>query len=124
MQYSGHDKTHQTNSYNSENPLIALPDLNNQAVFTRSIIEAAQNAGCEFLFEIPASLFGFEETRAAAVRLNVFQGNDQLAFILCDKNNGQIHVLSNDEAPSRVIRFVQSYANVLSFFKNSDATSH
>jgi hypothetical protein len=124
MQYSGHDNTHKMNSYNSENSLVALPDLNNQAVFTQSIIEAAQNAGCEFLFEIPASLFGFEETRAAAVRLNVFQGNDQLAFILCDKNNGQIHVLSNDEAPNRVIRFVQSYANVLSFFKHSEITSH
>jgi hypothetical protein len=124
MQYSGHDNTHKMNSYNSENSLVALPDLNNQAVFTQSIIEAAQNAGCEFLFEIPASLFGFEETRAAAVRLNVFQGNDQLAFILCDKNNGQIHVLSNDEAPNRVLRFVQSYANVLSFFKHSEITSH
>lgn len=124
MQYSGHYNTYQTNSSNSENAMVALPDLNNQAVFIRSIIEAAQKAGCEFLFEIPASLFGFEETRAAAVRLSASQGNDQLAFILCDKKTGQIHVMSNDETPNRVLRFVQSYANVLSFFKNSDITSH
>ena len=124
MQYSGHYNTNQTNPLNSENALVALHDINNQAVFTRSIIDAAQKAGCEFLFEIPASLFGFEETRAAAVRLNASQDNDQLAFILCDKKSGQIHVLSNDETPDRVLRFVQSYANVLSFFKNSDVTSH
>ena len=124
MQHNGHYNTHQYNALNSENALISLPNINSQTVFTNSIIEAAQNAGCEFLFEIPASLFGFEETRAAAVRLNAFQNNDQLAFILCDKNTGQIHVLSNDEAPNSVLRFVQSYANVLSFFKNSELTSH
>lgn len=124
MQHNGHYNTHKQNAFNSENALVNMPDLNNQAVFTNSIIEAAQKAGCEFLFEIPANLFGFEETRAAAVRLNAFEDNDQLAFILCNKKTGQIHVLSNDETPNRVLRFVQSYANVLSFFKNSKTTSH
>lgn len=124
MQHYDHYDTPQNNAINSENALISLPDLNNQNVFTNSIVEAAQNAGCEFLFEIPASLFGREDTTAAAIKLNAYQNDDQLAFILCDKNTGQIHVLGNDETPNGVLRFVQSYANVLSFFKNSELTSH
>lgn len=123
MQDNGQYNAHQEQNFNSDNALIIMPDYNNQAIFTNSIIEAAQNAGCEFLFEIPASLFGFEETRAAAIRLNTFK-DDQLAFILCDKNTGQIYVLSHDEIPNRVRRFVKSYANVLSFLKTSIVTSH
>lgn len=124
MQHTGYHNTYRSGAFSSKNALINQPNFNNQAVFTNSIIEAAQNAGCEFLFEIPARLFGFEETRAAAVRLNAFQNDDQLAFILCNKSTGQIHVLSHDEIPDRVLRFVQSYANVLSFLKSSAVTSH
>jgi len=124
MQRNDHNSTHQRNAFSSQNALANLPGFNAEVVFTNSIVEAAQNAGCEFLFEIPASLFGFEETRAAAVRLNTFENDDQLAFILCNKNTGQIHVLSNDETPIRVRQFVKSYANVLSFFKTSEVTSH
>lgn len=124
MQYKDHKNAYEKHSFSLENALVCLPRLNTEAVFTNSIIEAAQNAGCEFLFEIPASLFGFEETQAAAVRLNTFENDDQLAFILCNENTGQIHVLSNDETPIRVRQFVKSYANVLSFFKTGDVTSH
>lgn len=106
------------------NALVCQPDFNNQTVFTNSILEAANNAGCEFLFEIPASFFGFEDTRAAAIKLNASNDDDQLAFILCDKGTGIIHVLSNDEAPRTVIRFVESYANVLSFLQESKITAH
>ena len=124
MQHNDNYNIQQKNAFKSENALVNMPDLNHQVVFTNSIIEAAQKAGCEFLFEIPASLFGFEETKAAAVRLNAFDDTNQLAFILCNKKTGQIHVLSSDETPNRVLRLVQSYANVLSLFKNSKTTSH
>ena len=108
----------------SINPLVHQTGFESPPEFNHAILEAANNAGCEFLFEIPGDLFGFEETRAAAIKLNAFSEDDQLAFILCNADTGTIHVLSNDEVPSKVIRFVESYAAVLSLLQNSKITSH
>ncbi len=104
--------------------LICDPTFKKPHEFNNAILEAADNAGCQFLFEVPAELFGFEDSRAAAIKLNVYNEDNQLAFILCDRETGVIHVVSNDEAPSGAIRFVESYANVLSFFQKSTTTSH
>jgi len=124
MQCNDHNNIPLGYDIRSENALVNLPEFNAETVFTDSIVEAALNAGCEFLFEIPGGLFGFKEACAAAVRLNAFENDGQLAFILCDENTGQIYVLGNDETPIRVRRFVQSYANLLSFFKTGNVTSH
>lgn len=114
-------------SQQSDKPSAALvchTDIKNPHDFSNAILEAADNAGCQFLFEVPSELFGFEESRAAAIKLNARSEHDELAFILCDKETGVIHVVSNDEAPERVIRFVESYANVLSFIQADNITSH
>lgn len=105
-------------------PLMCLVNFNNPHDFSNAILEAADNAGCQFLFEVPAELFGHEDSRAAAVKLNASCEDDQLAFILCNTHTGIINVLSNDEAPARVIRFVESYANVLSLLQTNSLTSH
>ena len=120
MQYNNLSQPANTNS----SALICHPTLKKEHGFNNAIVEAADKSGCQFLFEVPAELFGFEESRAAAIKLNASHEDNQLAFILCDRATGVIHVLSNDEAPSSVIRFVESYANVLSFFQTQSATSH
>ena len=120
MQYSNPAQPANSNT----GALICHPTFKKQQGFNNAIVEAADNAGCQFLFEVPAEFFGFEESRAAAIKLNASHEENQLAFILCDRETGVIHVLSDNEAPSSVIRFVESYANVLSFFQTQRATSH
>ncbi len=119
----------QTNNFShpsrkTSDALMCQADYKNQHEFNNAVLEAADNAGCQFLFEVPAEFFGMENSRAAAIKLNAYHEADQLAFIMCDTDTGVIHVLSNDEAPSRVLRFVESYANVLSMLHNSNITSH
>ncbi len=110
--------------HKNTNALTCVPVFENSRKFNNAVLEAADNAGCQFLFEVPAGLFGLKESRAAAIRLNVFNERDQLAFIVCDTETGVIRVLSGDEAPTNVIRFVQSYAHVLSLLQESTTTSH
>ena len=97
-------------------PLVAskppVEESDEPQEFHTAVENAAENAGCEFLFEIPGALFGTEGSRAAAIRMNP-ENFSKMSFIICDTKSGVIQVLDQEEAPARVSRFVKSYANVL-----------
>lgn len=78
--------------------------------FFDAVSRAAENAGCQMLFEIPAILLHGNGDRAAAVA-----GGPEydLIFIVFDSKNGEIMVISAAEAPATVLDFTRSYAGVL-----------
>lgn len=118
------DNTIAQSKPDTANMLMPVSHFKTQDDFSNAVAKAAHNAGCVVLFEIPGNLFGFENTQAAAIKLNSNAANEQLAFILCDNSTGTIHVLSNDDVPAEVLRFIVSYKNVLSLLKSSEITTH
>jgi len=105
-----------------DNPLAALCEaietLDDRNGFFETIAEAAEKSGCEFLFEVPGALFGTTGARAAAIRC---AKNSTIGdfFILYDRKNGNIRILSGDEVSGEVSGFVRSYAIVLQCLQGS-----
>ncbi len=83
-----------------------------EAGFFEAVIKAADNAGCEFLFEIPAILFGEVHARAAAIRCGDMKSIGEV-FILHREGDDLVQVISGEDVPEKVTQFVRSYAAVL-----------
>lgn len=75
-----------------------------------AVILAAEQAGCDIMFEIPAFLLDSSAERAAAVSCGP---GGEIFFILFDAAQGKILVITAAEAPHSVIGFARSYAGVL-----------
>lgn len=89
--------------------------LNGEALgkqFLSTVHKAAQQAGCELLFEIPSALFQDPAGRSAAMRFGG-HGEAELFFILFNAANGAIRVMEEGEVPAIVLDFTRSYAGVL-----------
>jgi hypothetical protein len=78
--------------------------------FFDAVNRAAENAGCRMLFEIPAMLLHGNGDRAAAIACGA---EEDIIFIVYDSENGEIVVISANEAPGMVLDFTRSYAGVL-----------
>jgi hypothetical protein len=78
--------------------------------FMDAVILAAEQAGCDMLFEIPAFLLDSDAERAAAVSCGP---GGEIFFILFDAAQGKILVITASEVPRSVIGFARSYAGVL-----------
>jgi len=84
--------------------------------FFEAAYRAAEQAGCEMLFEIPSLFLSDPEGRAAAIRC----GNAdeaELFFFVFRPESQSIRVVSASEAPETVIEFTRSYAGVLSMIR-------
>ncbi len=87
--------------------------------FFETVARAADKAGCELLFEVPGALFATPDTRAAAISCGEHTSIGEV-FILYNRDNGVIRVLTGDEVPEEVTRFVRSYAAVLVCLQESN----
>lgn len=90
-----------------------LDDVPEDGDFLEHVIEVAKDAGCQFLFEVPGSLFEEPDYRAAAVIQDLDDEETQTIFILCSQEAGTIQLLHEVEVEPEVLGFVESYANVL-----------
>ena len=84
--------------------------------FFEAAHRAAEQAGCEMLFEIPSLFLADPEGRAAAIRC----GNAEEAeffFFVFRPNSQSIRVVAASEAPETVLDFTRSYAGVLSMLR-------
>ena len=97
----------------------ALETTTDEAGFFETVARAADKAGCEFLFEVPGALFSSPDTRAAAIRCGESTSIGEV-FILFNRENGVIRLLTGDEVPDEVTRFVRSYAAVLVCLQESN----
>lgn len=82
--------------------------------------QAASQAGCELLFEVPALLVENDGDRAAAIRCPKTDG-DEYFFLVFNSSNGSVAILAQDEVPAMLIAFTRSYAGVLGMIA-SDST--
>ena len=74
--------------------------------------QAAAQAGCEFLFEIPPVLLEQDADRAAAIRCER-DGVKELFFLVFDAKKGLLNILEEDRVSAAVLDFTLSYAGVL-----------
>jgi len=105
-------------------PLVCKLSLAKNEDYKDAIVNAAKNAGFQFMFDIPAEILGFEDCSASTIRLDDTSRSDKYAFIMCNRETGMIHVISQEEAPDAAVSFVKSYATVLSLLQAETATSH
>lgn len=80
--------------------------------FFQAACEAACNAGCELLFEVPNAVFEQQSDRAVAIRKKASRSS--LCFLLMRPEEGVVSIITATEAPQMAIEFTQAYANVLS----------
>ncbi len=92
---------------------LEMNDFGGDDDFLDAIESAADRAGCEFLFEIPAALIDEEGSKAAALR---FEDRDQpiYCFVVASAQAGNIKVIQDCEVDQAVYDFVHSYSHVLS----------
>ena len=95
---------------NLQNSLDNIPE---DGDFLEHIIKIARDEGCQFLFEVPGSLFEEPDHRAAAVFQELDDEATRTIFILCSQKLGTIQLLNEVEVETEVLGFVESYANVL-----------
>lgn len=120
-----------SSDYNETNSYSFLPGAFEQALlqvnegdgFCDAVTFAAEQAGCEFLFEVPGSLFNQDGGRAAVIRscpkpvANGMQENCIL-YIIFDGDDGVIRILEEFEVPNSIQAMTNSYSNVLEFLGN------
>jgi len=101
----------------SRNQIVAFFQQVDRTDFKQDFLEfvskTAKSAGCYFLFEIPGSLFEKPEYRAAAVVQEFDELGEHLVFILCNQEKGTVEIYDEVEVPDHIMKFVSSYANVL-----------
>jgi hypothetical protein len=84
--------------------------------FFEAAYRAAEQAGCEMLFEIPSLFLSDPDGRAAAIRC----GNAdeaELFFFVFRPESQSIRVVAASEAPESVLHFTRSYAGVLTLIR-------
>jgi len=107
------------------NPILALFQEVEKSDLERDFLEivtsTAETAGCLFLFEVPGSLFGKPDYRAAAVVHAYDELHDHIVFILCNQADGTLEIYDEAEVPEYVTDFVGSYANVLIYLQELES---
>lgn len=91
--------------------------------FTASLKDCAQQAGMEFLFEMPGSLFDKTDIRAFALR----QGRPNSAlygFLFYEIETKTIAIMQYSEIGFQAQAFFSSYSSVLACLKDLKPISH
>ncbi len=96
----------------------ALLRVNESDGFYDAVTYAAEQAGCEFLFEVPGSLFGQTGGRAAVIRSCPERNEDGyfencILYIIFDGDDGVIRILEEFEVPNSIQAMTHSYSTVL-----------
>ncbi|GIL02074.1 MAG: hypothetical protein BroJett030_19730 [Alphaproteobacteria bacterium] len=88
--------------------------------FLDTVLRAARQVGCEFLFEVPSVLFGPLNSRAAALRdgADGADGDAGLFFVLLSEREAAVSIVEAAEVSDNVVDFTRSYAGVLSLIGN------
>ena len=127
MFFSSHDREPYSRSFLPDAFEQALLQVNENEGFGAAVTFAANQAGCEFLFEIPAQLFNHSGGRAAVIRScpvkNDIQDNCVL-FVIFDGDDGVIRILEEYEAPASVLAMTSSYSNLLEVMTQLDRPLH
>ena len=96
-------------------PLLeALSEIDpEEADITRTLVEATEDTGFEFLFEIPGALFEHDDMNAFVMR---YGNEDQYfhRFVVYDQNERKVAIMTYDEITPRARKFFTSYYGVLS----------
>ncbi|MCF6321984.1 MAG: hypothetical protein L3J32_09480 [Rhizobiaceae bacterium] len=106
----------------------ALLQVNERDGFSDAVTFAAEQAGCEFLFEVPGTLFDQDGGRAAVIRSCIDQREDGekpncILYIIFDGEDGVIRILEEFEAPGSVQAMTHSYSRVLEFLSGMAISS-
>lgn len=93
----------------------ALMQVHESDGFSHAVNYAVNEAGCEFLFEVPAMLFDREGQRAAVIRRQSPENSaeDPVLFVIFDNSEGVVRILEPFEVPDNVQRMTSSYSNLL-----------
>ena len=91
----------------------ALDDLSLSDQFFDAAFRAAEQAGCQLLFEIPGLLFEGPGDRAAAIACGDGGRETELLFLVFEEARNVVTVVAGEEVPDIVIEFTRSYAGVL-----------
>ena len=92
----------------------ALLHVNQASGFYEAVSFAAEQAGCEFLFEVPGALFGQESGRAAVMRSRPQTANKSIIiYVIFDGDDGLIRILEEFEVSGSTQAMVDSYSKVL-----------
>lgn len=75
---------------------------------------SAENTGCHFLFEFPASLIDATADNAAAILCPGEDGHSVL-FMAYEEGTKRIRILEAGEAPGKLVDFAFSFARVISY---------
>lgn len=102
----------------------ALLQVNRSDGFSDAVSFAAEQAGCEFLFEVPGSLFHQNGGRAAVIRsCSDLDNSPCILYIIFDGEDGVIRILEEFEVPGSVQAMTHSYSNVLELMANISPSS-
>jgi len=106
----------------------ALLRVNERDGFSDAVTFAAEQAGCEFLFEVPGTLFDQDGGRAAVIRSCISEGDNNekpncILYIIFDGEDGVIRILEEFEAPGSLQAMTQSYSRVLEFLSGMPISS-
>ena len=105
----------------------ALLQVNENEGFGAAVTFAASQAGCEFLFEVPAQLFNHSGGRAAVIRSCPADDDSQdscVLFVIFDGEDGVIRILEEFEAPASVLAMTSSYSNFLEIMTKTNRPLH
>ena len=104
----------------------ALLQVNERDGFCDAVTFAANQAGCEFLFEVPAELFDHRGGRAAVIRSCSTPGENVdkcVLYIIFDGDDGVIRILEEFEVPGSVQAMTNSYSAVLEYMAGIKSAS-
>ena len=98
----------------------ALLQIGESDGFSDVVIYAAEQSGCEFLFEVPGSLFNREDGRAAVIRScpTGSEGENCILYIIFDGDDGVIRILEEFEVPNSIQAMTHSYSKVLEYLSD------
>lgn len=118
MFFSPHDHSTSSHSFLPGAFEQALLQVNESDAFSDAVMYAAEQAGCEFLFEVPGSLFDHSGGRAAVIRScpdfkNPKDDEVCILYIIFDGDDGVIRILEEFEVPNSIQAMTHSYSNVL-----------
>ncbi len=128
MFFSPHERSRTFNSYLPIAFERALLSVGERDGFAQAVTIAANEAGCEFLFEVPSALFGENSGRAAVIRsCQNFKSNNGREtcnlYIIFDDDDGIIRILEEYEVPNSVQAMTNSYSTVLEIIASDNGKS-
>jgi hypothetical protein len=104
----------------------ALLHVNQSSGFYDAVSFAAEQAGCEFLFEVPGVLFDQDHGRAAVMRSLAqpqYPDQNRIIYVIFDGEDGIIRILEEFEVTGSTQDLVYSYSKVLEQLTDLPATA-